>query len=359
MRAASRHVVATLLVVSLATATLAAQKPDVLAWKADPKNAASYASVQKRYADLIETWGYESLFTNLRDELKASRRWSTGDAVFRNLLAAFDEIVMRFSGLDARIAAAPDRAAKEAVINDFLNTRPTGLFQEVDEKWFSGKAYEVTAPQIEMLPLPQFDDFLHRVNTAERLLTDMRKPNRLVAQKAIADAAERWHQYVFDGRSQYPWEIALNGVTTAVRSDIQHPPGRQWILLHPELGVEVGTAGAGAANLTAKESVLIQAVGHVWYRWPASTDKDPRWWGFSATVALREELRPGVGFTVHYGKILNAGMLWHDVDRDGNPFNDTPYVQTGLDLFRLAKKRLPPGLANRLQDDTVRAEQLP
>jgi hypothetical protein len=223
---------------------------------------------------------------------------------------------------------------------------------------FSGRPFDVTVAQVEALPFERFDDFMHRVNTAERLLRDMAKPNRAVALAAITAAAERWRQYVFDGRSQYPWEMALNGFTTAAHSDIQNPPRRQWILAHPEVGVEIGTAGAGAANMTAKESVLIQALGHIWYRWPALSADDLGWWGVSASVSMREELRPGIGFTVHYGKIVNVGLLWHDIDRDGS-LDGTPYVHTGVDLFRLAKKRLPGWLAERLENDTTRAGSLP
>lgn len=357
MTAAVRRALVGVVLVALTGFTVWAQTPDVLAWKPNPSHEASYAAVTKRHADLVATWGYETLFTELGNELEASPRWRPGDRIRDNLLAALGEMASRFAGVDAKLAAA-NETEKAAIIDHHLATRPTGLFQHVNETWFSGRPFEITDEQVEALPFAQFDDFMHRVNTAERLLREMARPNRDAAVAAINAAAERWRQYVFDGRSQYPWEMALNGVTTAARSDIQNPPRRQWILFHPEVGVELGTGGTGAANLTAKQSVLIQALGHVWYRWPESTTAELGWWGISASASIREELRPGVGFTVHYGKVVNVGLLWRDLDRDGS-LDRTPYVHTGVDLFRLAKKRLPDWLTKRIEDSAERANTLP
>lgn len=350
-------------VVLLLTAVAAAAQPhDILEWDNVRKaeHPASYESVQRRYEYLIAVRRNETLFLTLRDEVKDSGVWPRSDAIYKRLLAAFDEVSKRFVDFqfDRKIDAAADRAAADAVVNAFLDTKATGLFQLVNETWFGGRPYAITVTEVEALADERYHDFMHRVTTAERLLTDFRKPNRVLAKEAIERATSRWRQYVFDGRSQYPWEMVLNGSAIGPHSDIQHPPTRQWILAHPELGIETGTAGRGAANLTAKESMVVQALGHVWYRWPASDEIDPRWWGLSATVSLREEIRPGVGFTGHYGKVINVGVLWHDLDRDGNPFNETPYVFTGVDLFRLAKKHLPAKFMNRIDVDMKRIDKL-
>jgi hypothetical protein len=348
---------AVLLLVLTASAAFA-QGNDVTAWTPAADHDASYEGVRRRYADLLDTWSYGRLFTELANELDASTDWPAGDPARANLVTALREMASRFAGEDAKLAAAPDEATRNAIVNTILATRPTGLFQLVDETWFSGRPFALTVERVEALPAARFDDFMHRVTVAERLLREMARPNRAVAVAAIAAAAERWRQYVFDGRSQYPWEMALNGATTAGRSDIQNPPRRQWILLHPEIGVEVGRGGAGGAYVTGKESALIQALGHVWYRWPASAGDDLRWWGLSGSVSLREEQRPGVGVTIHYGKVVNVGVLWREVDRDGR--RDTlPYLHTGVDLFRLARKRLPDWLAQRLADGSAQAAALP
>ncbi|MBM3817603.1 MAG: hypothetical protein FJW14_01105 [Acidimicrobiia bacterium] len=354
-----RHVAAGAWLLVLITAQAAfAQVNDVTAWKAAPAHEASYESVRRRHADLLGTWSYGRLFTELASELDTSTAWPAGDRTRANLVTALREMAARFAGEDAKLAAATDEASKNAIVNTILDTRPTGLFQLVDETWFSGRQFVVTAEEVEALPAARFQDFMHRVTVAERLLREMARPNRAAAVAAIAAAAERWRQYVFDGRSQYPWEMALNGLTTAARSDIQNPPRRQWVLLHPEVGVEMGRGGANGDYVTGKESALVQALGHVWYRWPASAGEELRWWGVSGSVSLREEQRPGVGFTVHYGKVVNVGVLWREVDRNGRR-ERLPYVHTGVDLFRLARKRLPDWLSKRLADGSAQAAALP
>jgi hypothetical protein len=355
---ARRRCAAACLLVLLTTAAARAQVNDVTAWTPSPAHEASYESVRRRYADLLDTWSYGRLFTELASELEISPTWPAGTPARANLVTALREMASRFADADAKLAAAADQATKNAIVDDLLATRPTGLFQLVNETWFSGRPFAVMVEEVEALPPPRFEDFMHRVTVAERLLREMARPNRAAAVAAIAAAAERWRQYVFEGRSQYPWEMALNGVTTAGRSDIQNPPRRQWILLHPEVGVEIGRGGADGAYVTGKESALVQALGHVWYRWPASAGDDLRWWGVSGSFSLREEQRPGVGFTVHYGKIVNVGVLWREVDRNGQR-DLLPYVHTGVDLFRLARKRLPDWLARRLADGTTQADALP
>jgi hypothetical protein len=346
------------LLVLIAIPAAFAQANDVTDWTASPGHEASYESVRRRHADLLDTWSYGRLFTELAGELDASATWPAGDRTRANLITALREMAGRFAGEDAKLAAATDETSKNAIVNGILATRPTGLFQLVDEMWFGGRTFVVMVEEVEALPAARFQDFMHRVTVAERLLREMARPNRAAAVAAIAAAAERWRQYVFDGRSQYPWEIALNGLTTAARSDIQNPPRRQWVLLHPEVGVEIGRGGADGAYLTGKESALVQALGHIWYRWPTTIGEDLRWWGVSGSVSLREEQRPGVGVTVHYGKVVNVGVLWREVDRNGRR-ERLPYVHTGVDLFRLARKRLPGWLAKRLADGSAQAAALP
>ena len=345
MIAAGRRTAVIVILVTLAATGAWAQTPDILDWKITPGHPASYDRVKQRYPELVATLGYELLFARLGRELEASTEWPAGDPVRVKLLAALAEMAGRFSGFDARLANV-DQVEREVVIDALLDSTATGLFQRVNETWFSNRSFRITVPEVEAMPLARFDDFMHRVDAAERLLSDLRNSGLSSAVSWINAAAGRWHQYVFNGRSQYPWEMALNGATTARRSTIEQPPGRQWILLHPELGVELGTRGAGLEDVTAQETLLIQAVGHVWYRWPASSTADLRWWGLSLSMSMARETRPGFGFTFHYGKIVNVGLLWHDVDRDGL-LDRTPSFHTGVDLFRLARKRLPDWGARR------------
>jgi hypothetical protein len=96
-------------------------------------------------------------------------------------------------------------------------------------------------------------------------------------------------------------------------------------------------------DLRAKQALAIEAVGLIWYRWKTSgAPRDGlRWWGLSLIGSVRDDVGPGVGVLLHDGRMVTAGVTWHDDDRDGRWFDRPPFVIASFDLFQLAKEQIP------------------
>lgn len=312
---------------------------DPFEWAPNPNDPRAYPPVRERFQEALTVYDYPTVFQTLQKDLSASPLWNKTEPAYQRLLEAFRELNERFSHFETDLAAA-DKEGK--TLDDFLNRYGTGLFQFPcpDGTCFSGKDYALTYDEIEALPDPLAEDLLFRIDTVNRLLTDFKQPALRQTVRAIENAKGRWEIYLREGMSQFPWEAAFNSWTIGA-DNIQYPPTRQWILMHPELGVEINTNSL--KEITAKESLAIELFGHVWYHWRNldQPEKGLRWWGLSAAASLRDDLRPGIGFIAHYGRFVTFGITWHDPDEDGRWFNDAPFVMMGIDLFRFAEERAP------------------
>ena len=310
---------------------------DPFDWEPKPADARSYESVTQRFGDLLQVYDYPAVFRALQRNAETSLDWSGDEPAHRHLLQALEVLNGRFTTFsqyrDAGSGGAPD-------LDRLLDDVPTGLFQCLNEVCFSGTPFQVTYDDLAALPEPQGKDFLYRVDTIHRLLWELKKPAIRASVQGIRKARQRWDLFVEQGMAQYPWEAVGNNLV-APEGSIEFPPDRQWIFLHPQLGVEMSTDGL--KNLRVKESLLVEVVGHAWYRW--QKDDDPgaglRWWGVSGAVSLRDDLRPGIGLVGHYGKLVTLGVLWHDRDEDDNWFDQAPFLVFGIDLFRLVEDRAP------------------
>jgi hypothetical protein len=314
---------------------------DPFEWTSKPDDPRAYQQIRNRNQELLAAYDYSAVFRKLQSDLESSPIWNKNktEPAYQDLLKALRELNERFSHFEADLAAAETEGK---TLDAFLASQPTGLFQFPcpDGTCFSGKEYAITYEQIEKLPDPLAEDLLYRIDTVNHLLTDFKRPALRQTVKAIENAKARWEIYMQEGMSQFPWEAAFNG--WAVGADnIQYPPTRQWILLHPELAVEVSTRSI--KEVTAKESLAIELLGHVWYRWKNLDQPEAglQWWGISAAVSLRDDLRPGLGVVTHYGRFVTLGITWHDTDEDGRWFNDAPFLMIGIDLFRFAEGRAP------------------
>jgi len=339
-----------LVALTLATpATALAQRVDVLTWQSDSAAAASYRQTTLRHRPEIATYDYGAVFRALLADLERSPRWTHREPVYADLHWALGEIATRFDAFDATVRSTDD---VPGAVERFLATTPTGLFQQVGEGWFRDE-HRVTFEEVEALPDSQALDFLERQHAVERLLTDFRAPAREHTLRAIHLAAERWRTFVERGRSAYPWEVWLNDrAPFRVRYDVETPPRRQWIVAHPELGVEVSTSGRWLSDGTASEALLVHLLGHVWYRWkqPAAPSAGLGWHGLSLAATLQNDVGPGFGVTAMYGPVVTAGAIWHDADGDGRWLERPPHVVLGIDLYRLARgarEDVPRALAKR------------
>ena len=163
-------------------------------------------------------------------------------------------------------------------------------------------------------------------NTLTTLITDLSDLLSAKNVQELEDAVERWENFLDRGYSQMPWESLVNGWLIEPPGFPElGPPGHQWILLHPTVGLELSVDPLDEAKI--KEAMHVEFLGHVWYRGEQLEDH----WGVSATVSLREDLDPGIGVLVHIKRNWNLGVTWHDVDED-------PFLFFSVDLFRFAKQ---------------------
>ena len=65
-------------------------------------------------------------------------------------------------------------------------------------------------------------------------------------------------------------------------------------------------------------------LGHLWYVGPQLED----YWGFSAVVNLRDDMDPGYGGLVRFGRGLNLGAVWRSEA-------DAPFLFFSFDVYSL------------------------
>ena len=155
--------------------------------------------------------------------------------------------------------------------------------------------------------------------------------------KDLERAMRRWDNYLDKGFSQYPWESLINGYL--IGTPDLGPPDRQFIVMHPTLGIEVATDEIDEARV--KEALNVEVFGHLWYR----GEELENYFGASFAVSFREDIDPGLGVLLHIQRNWNLGITWHDVDED-------PFLFFSVDLFRFAnaKRDQYKGELDRLRD---------
>jgi hypothetical protein len=181
----------------------------------------------------------------------------------------------------------------------------------------------------EMVRLLLTPEHVRQWRMLEDALTDLvSEQSKLVMAANVRDlhlATEQWDNFLNKGYSQTPWEALLNGYLIGVPEKAFGPPTHQWILAHPNIGVELSVDPLDESRV--KEALHIEALGHVWY-WGKKLD---RFWGFSAAVSIREDFDPGIGVLVHFRRNWNLGITWHDVDED-------PFLFFSVDLLQLVRQ---------------------
>src|SRR6476661_579507 len=278
-----------------------------------PFDTRAYEQLQGRFADQLTSNRYADIFLALQHDAENSTLWSHDERAYTSLLQALATLNERFANFDQALANVDDKQAFEK----FLTNYPTGLFQCGNRTYFSGLPIQVTFDELEALKGDRAEDrakdFLFRAQTVDRLLNQMKKSSREATIQGIRNAAMRWELFLKEGRSQYPWEAFINGLDPTIRPEnIKFPPSRQWIVLHPELAVELSTHSF--KDIRAKQSLLVDVVGHTFYWW--SNRDDPSqglsYAGITAVASFRDDMRPGIGVMAHYGRYVNGGVVWRD-----------------------------------------------
>lgn len=333
------------LIQSLAAVTLFASSAfafDLGDCPSQPFDKTAFERLKTGFQEAITGNRYADIFLALQRDLEQSTLWAHEEKPYKNLLDALRILNGRFEHFDQDLAKVEDTRTFET----FLNTYKTGLFQCGNRTYFAGQPIELTFDELETLPgenaQTKATDFLFRVQTVDRLLNHMKESSLQATVQGIRNAATRWELFLKEGRSQYPWEAFINGIDPAIRPEnIKFPPSRQWIVLHPELAVELSTNAL--KDIKAKQSFLVDVVGHTFYWWKNADNpaEGLHYAGITAVASFRDDLRPGIGVMAHYGRYLNVGAIWHDQNNDGRMFNQSPFFVIGIDLFRFAEYKYP------------------
>ena len=121
-----------------------------------------------------------------------------------------------------------------------------------------------------------------------------------------------WENYFQDARSQFPWELALNGYLynkfdrKADGAILQAPPRYQWILLHPSVALEyIDQANEGNQF---RESVILEIAGYNWWNWENRDRDTALGLSFITSYSDRSGTRDvGFGAMAHYNHTLSLG----------------------------------------------------
>lgn len=100
------------------------------------------------------------------------------------------------------------------------------------------------------------------------------------ARAAVRDT--RWRSYFADARSQYPWELFVNSLVyeSKLRSNlgISGPPNWQWIVLHPDIGMQYVRDAARGERF--QPALVLELIGYNRWTWGAD-NKPQNAWGVS------------------------------------------------------------------------------
>jgi hypothetical protein len=166
------------------------------------------------------------------------------------------------------------------------------------------------------------------------------------AQARAAMRDTRWRNYFTEARSQYPWELYVNSLVyeSKLRADlgISGPPNWQWIVLHPDVGLQyVHDAAQGDRMLPA---LVLELIGYNRWRWGADGRPENAWgaslvrtyadstsvstgaWGIAvhrnskySIAVTRGDGKTGVLLSVDLaGAVTQASQEWRDRFRIGD-----------------------------------------
>lgn len=168
-------------------------------------------------------------------------------------------------------------------------------------------------------------DLVRHARLVQRALSYHARP---VIDAHYAEAVKRdrqWTAYFDEARFQYPWELWLNGLwitrndprpkdANGERMGFLPPPTSQWIVMHPDVGLEY--VGGAADGNQFEPSVLLEVFGYNRWRW---SDEGRMRGALGASLiaaysdrASADDLAWGMMF--HYHNAFSLGATYRDGD---------------------------------------------
>lgn len=177
------------------------------------------------------------------------------------------------------------------------------------------------------------------VIAADIMLTEIGAPWRARTVEKLKALAKRWDTFIGDGYSQFPWELALNGV---MRSPMDYePPQVQFVLLHPSLSAEV--RGSSLNQLTSSNALSIEALGALFYN-----NDHSRYAGASLVTTSVAGLNASAGVYFHlWFPQMTAGYVW----RKNSAGTVTGATVVSLDLYKFVSKSTTD--AQKIRDEAL------
>jgi hypothetical protein len=200
VRALRRHAAQILLIILLYAAPAFALDPDDWSAIRTPGDPRAYEQVKPRFQQPLADQAYPTVFLELQHDLEATKALSPQDKPYKSLLQALTTLNERLATFNRELA----KTDSDKAVDEFLRHIPTGLFQFPcpDSRCFLGQPIEVSYDQLEALPDEKAKDFLYRIETVNRLLTEFKSPALKGTLKGIRDAAKRCELFFREGRSQ-------------------------------------------------------------------------------------------------------------------------------------------------------------
>ncbi len=152
--------------------------------------------------------------------------------------------------------------------------------------------------------------FVRYVTVTKRALDyfSMRDVNALAIHVNMLE--KRWEHYFNDARSQFFWELGLNGwlygATNKGKEGLLSPPDYQVIVLHPGVGLEYVDTKPGDRF---REAIVLEGIGFNKWTWSDSKMKLPLGMSFIGVYGDRSSVPQfGYGVLLHYNNNLSLGV---------------------------------------------------
>lgn len=150
-----------------------------------------------------------------------------------------------------------------------------------------------------------------------RVLLKLLEENRAAFARYLQQLNDQWDAYRSNGRSLYPWEIALNEAFVWNYQNIDKftgPPTQQWVFLHPDVAL-MGKIESTDANDGLEETLIVELIGRDRWSWGDGKSKPAlsSFIGISAIAAWSGSDDVSYGFMTHWRPNLAAGVTYGSV----------------------------------------------
>jgi len=160
-------------------------------------------------------------------------------------------------------------------------------------------------------------NFLSFSYAAWRVTDYLNRPILTSVHAHLETLDKQWDSYFNEARSQFPWELLLNGYLygrkIADERGLQAPPESQLILLHPSPALEYVSAADDGSRF--EPAVVIELLGYNRWSWNGGRQKNP--WGGSLIASVSDRAGVdnwGYGGMVHYKNTFSLGVSSRDGD---------------------------------------------